>query len=303
MLQKLYNNIGLKDPIKRGPNRRRKGRKRKPNVLSERPRPEKKAVADTKEVTDNIEATVEQSETKSAKTPATNRKRNRETGPSTKKVRSTEPLAKRTRAAGTSTKETKPEEPVKRAEPVKKAEPEKRARAVELPEKKKNRPFEPLSKRTRSSELSVKKPKLVEPPIKEPVLKTIKEKPNIVSSPNPSRANMSVTFSKHIDDNISQETLDDEVQDDDEEKEKEEEEEEEEEEEVNSERLEYLKKTNSKINTTEDTDEEEIDDEYDEEDIITDFGFREDWDWPQDVLRLVKIQKGGDGEYEALVRW
>ena len=67
-------------------------------------------------------------------------------------------------------------------------------------------------------------------------------------------------------------------------------------------RLEYLKRSSSRLSQISPKDEVKSD-EYDESDVIIEPGYREDWDWSKDVLELVKIQKGNAGELEGLIRW
>ncbi|KAG0742531.1 hypothetical protein G6F62_011090 [Rhizopus arrhizus] len=67
-------------------------------------------------------------------------------------------------------------------------------------------------------------------------------------------------------------------------------------------RLEYLKRSSSRLSQISPKDEMKSD-EYDESDVIIEPGYREDWDWSKDVLELVKIHKGNAGELEGLIRW
>ncbi|KAG1141336.1 hypothetical protein G6F37_008221 [Rhizopus arrhizus] len=67
-------------------------------------------------------------------------------------------------------------------------------------------------------------------------------------------------------------------------------------------RLEYLKRSSSRLLQISPKDEVDSD-EYDESDVIIEPGYREDWDWSKDVLELVKVHKGNAGELEGLIRW
>ncbi|KAI9266981.1 hypothetical protein BY458DRAFT_211590 [Sporodiniella umbellata] len=49
--------------------------------------------------------------------------------------------------------------------------------------------------------------------------------------------------------------------------------------------------------------EEDMDEEYEASDVIYQLDYRGDWDWPKDVLRLIKLQRSLSGELQALIRW